>query len=381
MGSNSIDDIGTQQLIEELMIHSLLEQGQDVDRNKQDALASDILQHTALSASDAARIVLELLENAELSSNTDTLHCLRQCRHIIQLGIECYQRDRQTVGFNMAVEALITNKSHRRKRTLLEIKQYSDRIIRNNPEWRNRPLRRITEQECQRVITSTFTTPSMQKKAHVILHGIFNFGLRRGWCASNPIVLLDAPHVKERRIPALSIKQIRKLLQTALTDQHLCCAPALGLMLWAGIRPNEVERLQWKHINPSENIITIHPQHSKTGGSRQVNMYPALKRWLVRVAPYTLPEAPIIPRSWERRWRHLRVSAGFNEWQADILRHSFASYHLKHFRNLASLQLDMGHSSAELLRTRYLAMEGITKQHADHFWKELPLIEELPISL
>ena len=55
-------------------------------------------------------------------------------------------------------------------------------------------------------------------------------------------------------------------------------------------------------------------------------------------------------------------------WQQDVLRHTFASYHLKHFKNLVQLQIEMGHSTPDLLRTRYLNMRDITKEHARLFW-------------
>ena len=49
-------------------------------------------------------------------------------------------------------------------------------------------------------------------------------------------------------------------------------------------------------------------------------------------------------------------------WQPDVLRHTFATHHLATFRNYAELQLEMGHRSAELLRTRYIAMERVYRR-------------------
>ena len=52
------------------------------------------------------------------------------------------------------------------------------------------------------------------------------------------------------------------------------------------------------------------------------------------------------------------------EWINDVLRHTFASYHLKHFKNLILLQAEMGHRDLNLLRSRYVNMQGITKDDA-----------------
>ena len=39
------------------------------------------------------------------------------------------------------------------------------------------------------------------------------------------------------------------------------------------------------------------------------------------------------------------------------------SHHLATFRSYTELQLEMGHRSADLLRTRYVAMEGLLHYH------------------
>ncbi len=343
--------------------------GSSLTRNE--GLASALLERYNLQPSDSARLIIELLEHTQGYDLDDVRSMLTHCRRVIQLGAESHAKEVQTLPFGQVVSALILNKAHRRQRTLSEIRQYCDRLMRHFPAWKNRSLRHLDEHECQRAVTSAFSSPMMQRKAYVILSGVFNFGMRRGWCSCNPIALIDVPQPREKRIRSLSMKELIRLVKTALMPEHLPCAPAFGLMLWAGIRPNEMERLTWGNIIPKENVIEIQPQHSKTGGHRQVTLHPALKSWLRRVSSYTFSTAPIAPRAWDRRWRALRRSAGFTDWQADILRHTFASYHLKHFRDLSVLQLEMGHATTQLLRTRYLALNGITEKAAHDFWTNL----------
>ena len=64
---------------------------------------------------------------------------------------------------------------------------------------------------------------------------------------------------------------------------------------------------------------------------------------------------------WRHQWAGLYRATGGTPWQPDVLRHTFATHHLATFRNYAELQLEMGHRSAELLRTRYVAMEGFLR--------------------
>ena len=87
------------------------------------------------------------------------------------------------------------------------------------------------------------------------------------------------------------------------------------------------------------------------------------------------PAGLLCPPNWPVRWRLLRKKAGwglhnrFGEWSADALRHTYASYHAKWFRDFSLLQLEMGHRSSSLLRERYLNMEGVSRDRARIFWE------------
>ena len=141
------------------------------------------------------------------------------------------------------------------------------------------------------------------------------------------------------------------------------------MMLYAGIRPHEVARLTWAQVDLRERAIYILPQHSKTGGARRVTIHKPLMKILRRYKEIT-HEKKICPPGWLRHWRELRRAAGWGSpahpWPQDALRHTFASYHLSHFRSYAELQVEIGHRDATLLRTRYLCMNGV---HASaQFW-------------
>ncbi len=330
-------------------------------------VAEYLLSQYSISPVQAARFVLEALETTSDCHIADESECSRVSR-IIRMGCESYAVSHRSVSFRELVEHVLHHKSYRRERTLKELTQYCRRMQRQDPSWAERMVRTIRPDDCRDLINKAYSTPTMRRKARTILHGVFAYALKKGWCAANPVAAIELPPPQEKQIKALPIQKIRKLLMTSLEKKHLPCSPALGLLLWAGIRPNELERLHWSNIRFEDKVITIPPTHSKTGGARQVSLYPALKNWLERTASYRLPEAPIIPMSWVRRWRELRRDAGFEEWEADILRHTFASYHLKYFRNLNELQIDMGHGSADLLRTRYISMDNVTKNAAHEFW-------------
>lgn len=269
------------------------------------------------------------------------------------------------VEFRAAVCACIDAKRVRRPRTVAEIRSVCGRLMRLVPGLAECPVQGICRADCAAWL-QLIASPRQQHKLRVILHGIFEYCVRQEWCFCNPVAALPAPELVEQEISPLDWESLRRLLKVARRAEHRACMPPLGLMLWAGVRPAEVTRLQWSALDWDESVISLQPRHSKTGGKRHVQLHAVLKAWL---REYGVQQGCICPPNWPRRWRRLRDAAGLHPWKQDVLRHTFASYHTKYFHDFARLQEDMGHGSLALLRTRYLSMQGLTAARAELFWK------------
>lgn len=330
--------------------------------------AKYLLSRTKLSLIDTVRLVVEMLEESPAANTKGKEEAMRHCRRIIQMGSEAHKLSTKSVSLKVAVEELLDKKSGVRERTLHEIRQICARFMASSPGFEDVLVRDISTETCQQVIDEVFTTVPMRRKAKRILNSLFMNSIISGWCASNPVAGVTLPQYQEKPIKSLSIREVMALLKTALEPEHLPCAPALGIMLWTGIRPHEVERLTVANINFEDQVITVPARHAKTGGARQVTMHPVLRNWLRATLKMQYPTASIVPLSWLLRWARLRQDAGFKKWVPDVLRHTFASYHLKYFKSVEALQIEMGHTTPELLRTRYLAMEGVTAKGAMIYW-------------
>lgn len=323
-------------------------------------------QEMGIIPGDVTRLGLELLEACP--RNIKGTARLNYCREIIIEGSRAMKEATCSVTFREAVKVSLSERAGRRPSTLRELRYVCKRILEDSPDIARMKLRRIKAEHCYNVLSALFPVPRQFRKARVILHSIFACGIRHGWCSSNPVDGVTEPPLAEVEITALAWEKLRKLVQKAREAQHRPCAAMLGVMLWGGIRPAEAQRLRWEDINWEEGIILLPARHSKTGGARCITLYPVLRRWLTRICEGKRRTGLLCPRSWGKRWSKLRRESGIEEWQQDVLRHTFASYHLKHFKELSRLQLEMGHSSLELLRTRYLNMRDITKEHARQFW-------------
>ena len=310
---------------------------------------------------DCARLIKSILD--ALPQNNEKSENLCRCAKVIQTGLR-HIRAREMIieeGYLLYLDA----KKHLRPDSLRDIRYIGRKLLRVNAEFAKRNFSEVSSADCEEWLTSAFTTSPQFNKARAMLHGLFEFALRRGWCGENPVKRIERRKVIEREIAPLTLAETRKLLDAAETIPN-CAVPA-GLLILAGIRPREVRRLEWRDIDLRENSITVRSQCSKTGGIRQVEICPALKRILRRGRH---EGSRVCPRNWDRHWRKIREKSGLGKrWVQDVLRHTYASHHAKRFRDLPRLQLNMGHGNQALLRSRYVNMRGLSKCEAARFFK------------
>lgn len=344
----------------------------ETNRAKKEQAALELLKETGLSVLEAALIARELLDATGSRGNK-----YKRAREIIRLGAEALRVKMMTVSFRKAAEEAIAARSDRRKRTQEDFRYMVRRLLRYNPGMGRRPVRMMTAKECREGLVRAFKSARQRHKARLVLSGIFSTAVRRGWCAENPVRWVDVPRLKEQVVPVLNMEEVNRLLKVAQEYRQGACLAAVGLMLYAGIRPNETERLEWRHINLEAGVVTLFPQHTKTGGARIVTIRPVLRDLLAACRKIGGIPGRVCPPNWQSRWRELRRLAGWDgkkkPWYPDTLRHTFASYFACHFKNMNVLQMEMGHASLDLLRTRYLNMEGVTEVTASVFWGSLPV--------
>lgn len=319
-------------------------------------LADELLKECSLDASDAARLILEMQDALGRRARQRSRHTLlRLFRRVIYSGVGAVECEEKTVCFKTAAWASVQARAeYLRPVSLRDLRYYVRRLLRVEGCARLM-LRSMTTAQCRNILRAAFgQSPSEYTKARSVMHSIFSYGLRQEWCNANPVARIEVPHVKEMTIEPLSLEEVMRLLDCARnTDMQF----SLHLLLFCGIRPAEVARLSPRDICWEQGEVIIRPQTSKTGGGRAVPL---------RGSTMLAPHLCVIPRNWHRRWRRLRQQAGFTHWVPDRCRHTFASYHASHFRNLPALQLEMGHSDLHLLRSRY--MRPVSAGDARQFW-------------
>lgn len=149
------------------------------------------------------------------------------------------------------------------------------------------------------------------------------------------------------------------------------CAGGEGEMLAAvaiGLRTEELDQLDWHHIQLAENNIHVPPEIAKDRGGRDVENHSALRAWL---APIACAEGKLAPaKSYDWRLAQKAVAAGIADWPKNALRHSFASYHFAAYKNAPHTSAMLGHTATRTFERRY--KKRVTPSDAAKFWKLLP---------
>lgn len=328
--------------------------------NETERAALEVLRKTGMDVLAAALVAREALEYGRGR--------MRRVRACLQLGEEQLRLRERTVTFGKAVEAALADRKRRglRSRTIVDFRYLCNRLMRLNPGLAVRRIRSITAEDCRVYLEKAFGGSAAQyRKGRAILSSVFGSAIRHEWCDTNPVSRVEQPEVVETPIHPLSPEEVQRLEAAAQLPEHRAMQLSLHLMLYCGIRPAEVSRINPERDIDWENMrVVVRPTASKTGGGRVVPLRCADK----------LRGNRVIPNRWQERWRALRKAAGWNvengrPWRQDVCRHTFATYHAAHFRNFPELQLEMGHRDCTLLRTRYVYASGEAGGNAERFFR------------
>jgi integrase len=200
----------------------------------------------------------------------------------------------------------------------------------------------------------------------------FNFAVKRGYAIDNPAKQTDKAKERGSDIGILSVAESARLLESATPD----ILPYIAIGLFAGLRRAELERLDWSEVDFESGLIEVTAQKSKTAQRRFVTMQPNLREWLLPVRKH---RGPVTPEDFNKQFVQAREGAGIAEWPDNALRHSFASYHLAHFKNAAATALELGHHDSRITFAHY--RELVKPKDADRYWNIRPAVSAKVVPL
>lgn len=327
---------------------------------------------------------------------------------IMQEYAERWKATRSSVTVAAAVDAYEVAKTAEGLRPL-SLQAIRTRCARFVEDFGNRPISSITTAEISDWILSLETARAKSKKRNkrnkrkkpvpaaqvglltkrnhrLAVSGLFSFAKTRGWLKTNPVTDAARPKPPKTRPGILRPAEVVRLF-AALQEHAPAVVPFWSLRFFAGIREQEVLRMDWSMVDLKAGEIHLPDTVTKTGQPRTVKVEPVLAAFL---QPYSRPDGMVAPSSTMKRRYALekahraiqaedaeRIAAGDEirpfpvPMPTNAARHSFATYHLLAFRHAGETALQLGHGgSPELLHRHYKGMAVAAEAVA--FWKIRP---------
>lgn len=210
------------------------------------------------------------------------------------------------------------------------------------------------------------------------LSQFFLFCRRRHYIQVNPCELIDFSTRGSRMVKIFEPEEAKALLLACASHPRKVEAVTyFCLCSFAGLRPDaEAKLYKWEWLHWDTKQIEVHS--TKTKDVRFVPMEEAFIRHVKLIAKKT---GLVLKPGFRRQWDKIRIHAGYNvwvkekwlqkkakggkEWAADVMRHTYASYWLAKYKNLAELAVNMSNSEP-VIRRRY--RREIPKKKEEAFW-------------
>ena len=211
-------------------------------------------------------------------------------------------------------------------------------------------------------------------------------GGSRKWLSNNPADDCDFSKTKKiGEVRIYTVDQVKKILLAGVKE-HAEIVPALSMMLFAGIRPDqedgEITKLEWSHVlhdDRHHTRIELPGSITKTGKQRSVKIRPALFSWIqwhqrelekskpkgIKKVSLTGLVSPEKGTALRKKIRRVFEEAGVERIQ-DGFRHTFASY-LSKSENLDIVETELGHLGGREVLNRHYRTD-VRESIANKFW-------------
>jgi integrase len=247
----------------------------------------------------------------------------------------------------------------------------------------------LEAEQLEETLHKYFKSPHAFNLAYRSISPAFTLAVAKDWLQLNPFKRIQKIDTGRRGpVTLISLEQARKMLTSCRDYRNnesvkenwrvdaSDSIPAVAMMLFAGIRPGEIQRLEWEDVDVDAGTIFISNQKAKTDRSRYIEMPDTLRAWITTYAPSKMNRTGFVTGSnWKRKIQIIRQQAGIATEGRDQLRKTFASMHLAAYEDVSKTRSILGHETSEVLFTNYRG--AIAKKTALQFWEIYPTKSEI----
>ncbi len=260
------------------------------------------------------------------------------------------------------VQELLTAKRNK-GRSALYIKDLRLRLERVAKAFPS-ALADLTPADIDKFLLALTSSPRTRNNFRQVIGTLLKFGQVRGYVANDHagIGAVEKSSHTQAEVVVFTPGEINTLLRSA--KQKL--VPALAIGAFAGVRPEEIKRLDWTDVNLNEGHIEIRAANAKTRVRRLIPIQPNLRAWLL---PHVQTSGPVQP--FVNLTNQFLKAAGRAKvkWKRNGLRHSYISYRVAHTANIPAVSLEAG-NSPQVISRNYL--KCVTADEAQRWFGVMP---------
>ena len=226
------------------------------------------------------------------------------------------------------------------------------------------PIANVTSADIERFLQSLSLSARSTNNFRLVVGTLVNFAKKRGYVAQSHRSVLDVEKETEDEgeVEVFTPAEIQTLLASAKED----LLPAVVIGAFAGLRSEEIRRLDWADVKMREGHIEVRKAITKTRVRRFVTMHANLKAWLM---PHVRESGPVCEyANYGNQLLKLAKVSGV-EWKRNGLRHSFVSYRVAESDDIQKTSIEAG-NSPKVITQNYL--KCVTKEQAVKWFSVRP---------
>jgi integrase len=210
--------------------------------------------------------------------------------------------------------------------------------------------------------------PSVRNFSIRILGGLFNFAIKRDFCAENPCKRLDLTRREPNEIEIYTSGEVSAIMLAAeKNDQELI--PFLAVSFFCGLRRSEALRIHWAAVDLQERFVRLPAAITKTRQVRHIELTDNGWEWLQTYSKSDGKLLSLSPEVLRKRLAALKKCHKVRTIKHGA-RHCFASYWLAKHGDINLLCRFLGHDDPETTFKHYA--KAATKREAEKFWEIKP---------
>lgn len=175
---------------------------------------------------------------------------------------------------------------------------------------------------------------------------------------------------RDERLPVTwPVAIVKNLFETAQKNTP-DLIPALTVLFFCGLRPHEMMRLTWGHIDLVDAHVNLTADICKTRTARHVQIPANAQRWLA-LCRRDAGNIIASPRAYRTARVKVMEKAGLKQWPVDVARHTFATAHYTAHGDAAKTAQQLGHFGNLEMFVRHYKGQMKTKD-ALAYWNIVP---------